>query len=77
MFFAGNRSHAITLFVSANVLLYFETVCSLMHDIFTNSVPQNICDLFICSSDVQSYNTRFSAVSNLHINKLRLHEYST
>ena len=41
MFFAGNRSHAIPLFVSANVLplnmLYFETVCSLMHDISTNS----------------------------------------
>ena len=36
MFFAGNRCHAIPLFVSANVLpldmLYFETVCSLMHD---------------------------------------------
>ena len=36
MFFAGNRSHAIPLFVPANVLplnmLYFETECSLMHD---------------------------------------------
>ena len=40
MFFAGNRSHAIPLFVSANVLslniLYFEDVCSLMHNISTN-----------------------------------------
>ena len=55
MFFAGNRCHAIPLFVSANVLphnmRYFERVCSLMHDISTNSAPQNICDLFTCSSD--------------------------
>ena len=46
--FAGIRSHAFPLFVSANVLplnmLYFESVCSLMHDISTNSAPQNICD---------------------------------
>ena len=51
MFFAGNRSHAILLFISANVLtlniLYFETVCSLVHDISTNSAPQNICDILI------------------------------
>ena len=50
MFFAGNRSHAIPFFVSAKVLplnmLYFETACSLMHNISTNSVPQNICDVF-------------------------------
>jgi len=56
MFFAGNRSHTIPLFVSAIVLplnmLYFETVCSLMHDISTNSAPQNIRDIFTCSSDI-------------------------
>ena len=76
MFFAGNRSHAIPLFVSANVLplniLYFETVCSLMHDISTNSAPQNICDAFTCSSDVHTYNTRFSDAGNLNVNKSRL-----
>ena len=69
MFFAGNRSHAIPLFVSANVLplnmLYFETVS-------TNSAPQNICDLFTCSSDLHTYNTRFSDAGNLYINKSRL-----
>jgi len=75
LFFAGNRSHAIPLFVSANVLprniLYFETVCSLMHDISTNSASQNICDLFTCSSDVHTYNTRFSDAGNLYVNKSR------
>ena len=68
--------HAIPLFVSANVLplnmLYFETVCSLMHDISTNSAPQNICDVFTCSSDVHTYNTRFSDAGNLYVNKSRL-----
>ena len=76
MFFAGNRSHAFPLFVSANVLLlnmlYFETVCSLMQDISTNSAPQNICDLFTCSSDVHTCNTRFSDAGNLYVNKSRL-----
>ena len=76
MFFAGHSSHAIPLFVSANVLplnvLYFETVCSLMHDISTNSAPQNICDLFAYSSDVHTYNTRFSDAGNLYVNKSRL-----
>ena len=63
MFFAGNISHAIPLFVSANVLpfnmLYFEIVCSLMHDMSTNSAPHLICDLITLSSDVHSYNVRF------------------
>ena len=76
MFFAGNRSHAIPLFVSANVLtlnmLYFETVCSLVHDISTISAPQNICDLFTCSSDLHTHNTRFSDAGNLYINKTKL-----
>ena len=76
MFFIGIRSYAIPLFVSANVLplnmLYFETVCSLMHDTSTNSVSQNIRDLFTCSSDAHSYNTRFSDAGNLYVNKSRL-----
>ena len=76
IFFAGNRSHAIPLFVSANILplniLHFETVCSLMHDISTNSAPQNICDVITSSSDVHTYNTRFSDAGNLYVNKSRL-----
>ena len=43
-----------------------------MHDISTNSAPQHICDLFTCSSDLHTYNTRFSDAGNLHINKSRL-----
>ena len=76
MFFADSRSHSIPLFVCANVLplntLYFETVCSVMHDISTNSARQNICDLFTSSSDIHTYDTRFSDAGNLYINKSRL-----
>ena len=76
MLFAGNRSHAILLVVSANVLplnmFYFKTVCSIMHEISTNSAPQNICDLFTCSSDAHTYNTRFSNAGNFYVNKSRL-----
>ena len=43
-----------------------------MHDISTNSAPQNICDLFTCSSDLHTHNTRFSDAGNLYINKSRL-----
>ena len=50
----------------------FETAYSLMHDISSNSAPQNICDLFTCSSNVHSYNTGFSDVGNLYVNKSRL-----
>ena len=50
----------------------FETVCSRVHDTSTNSAPQNICDLFTRASDVHSYNTRFSDVGNLYVNKSRL-----
>ena len=60
-FFAGSGSHAIPLFVSANVLPlntpYFETVCFVIDDISTISAPQNICDLFNCLSDVLSATT--------------------
>ena len=63
IFFSSKRSHAIPLFVVSNILpinmLYFETVSTIMHDVSTRSTPQNIGELFIHSSDVHVYNTRF------------------
>ena len=55
-------------------MLNFEKVCSLTwtHDISTNSALLNICDLFTCSSDVQTYNTRFSDAGDLYVNISRL-----
>ena len=45
-------------------MLYFETVCSLMHDISTDSAPQNSVIFVTLSSDVHTYNTRFSDAGN-------------
>ena len=77
IFFASKRSHAILLFVASNILpvnmLYFETVSTIMHDVSTHSTPKNIRELFIHSSDVHAYNTRFSCTDNLFVQKSRLH----
>ena len=54
-------------------MLYFETVSTTMHDVSTRSTPQNIRELFIHFSDVHVYNTRFSYVDNLFVQKSRLH----
>ena len=44
-----------------------------MYDVSTRSTPQNIRELFIHSSDVHVYNTRFSCADNLFVQKSRLH----
>ena len=76
MLFAGNRSHAIPLFVSANVL---PSICFILKQyvlLCTTYLPilhlRIICDLFTCASDVHTYNTRFSDAGNLYVNKSRL-----
>ena len=65
------------LFVASNILsvnmLYFEIVSTIMHDVSTRSAPQNIRELFIHSSDVHVYNTRFSCADNIFVQKSRLH----
>ena len=54
IFFSNKRSHAIPLFFASNILpvdmLYSETVSTITHDVFTNSAPKNIRQLFIHSS---------------------------
>ena len=44
-----------------------------MHDVSTHSTPKNIRELFIHSSDVHAYNTRFLCADNLFVQKSRLH----
>ena len=50
MYFSEPRAHAVSLFITANVLpinmLYVKTVSSLMYDVSRLSVPPNISDLF-------------------------------
>ena len=48
-------------------------VSTIMHDVSTCSTPQNIRELFIHSSDVHAYNTRFSCADNIFVQKSRLH----
>ena len=43
-----------------------------MHDVSTRSTLQNIRELFIHSSDVHVYNTRFSCADNLFVQKSKL-----
>ena len=76
IFFSNKRSRAIPLFIASNILpvdmLYFETVSTIMHDVFTNSTPNNIRQLFIHSSDDHAHNTRFSSARKFHIQESRL-----
>ena len=44
-----------------------------MHDVSTHSTPKNIRELFIHSSDIHAFNTRFSCADNLFVQKSRLH----
>ena len=77
MFFAGSRSHAIPLFVSANVL---PSICFILKQyvlLYTKYLPilwLRISVMFLgtCSSDVHTYNTRFFDAGNLYVNKSRL-----
>ena len=77
IFFSISRIHAIPLFITSNILpvnmLYFETVSTIMHDVSTNSIPCNIRQLFIHSSDIHSHDTRSSSTKNFFIEESRLH----
>ena len=74
--FSNNRTHAIPLFITSNILpvnmLYFETVSAIMHDVSTNSTPCNIRQLFIHSSHIHAHNTRSSSTKNFFIQESRL-----
>ena len=54
MYFSDPRAHAVSLFISSNILpinmFYVETVSSLMYDVSRLSVPSYISDLFAIKS---------------------------
>ena len=68
IFFSTKRSYTIPLFVASYILpvimFFFETVSTIMHDV---STPKNIRELFIHSSDVYAFKTRFSCADNLFL----------
>ena len=69
------RFHAEPLFKLSNVLplnlLYFKTICLIMHDLFNNVTPPNISNIFTYSSKIHHHITRFSAAGNCHIKHSR------
>ena len=76
--FAPYRSHAIPLFNHYNILplnfQYCKSVCTIMHDVSNNSLPENIFNLFLYPTQVHSYNTRFSATGSFNIKYSRTNQ---
>ena len=65
---APYRSHAIPLFNQYNILQlnfqYFKSVCTIMHDVSNNySLPANISNLFLYSTQVNSFNIRIGSLT--------------
>ena len=57
IYFAPYRSHAIPHFVSSSSIpintLYFQSISTLMHDVFNKLAPCNISNLFYFSRETQ------------------------
>ena len=70
IYFQPLRFHAVPLFKLLNVfplnLLYFKTICYIMHDVFNNVTPPNVSNLFTYSSKIH-HNTRFSVAGNFYL----------
>ena len=75
IYFGDFTSHAVPYFLSANTLplrmLYFKSICILMHDISNNLLPTNILNLFNLSKESHEYNTRFSSSNCYQVNYSR------
>ena len=68
MYFSEPRAHAVSLFITSNILpiniLYVETVSSLMYNVSRLSVPSNISDLFTKVNKIDKHKTRSSCSGN-------------
>ena len=75
MYFSEPRTHAVSLFITSNILpinmLDVKTV-SLMYDVSRLSVPSNISDLFTQVNKIHMHNTRSSSSCNFYIKSLSL-----
>ena len=76
MNFAKFSVHAVTLFISTNILplplLYFKNCSILMHDVYNKVVPSNSSNLFTPTKDVHHHNTCSSTAGDVYINNSRL-----
>ena len=72
------RSHAIPLFNLCNILplnfRYCKSVCTIMHDVYNNCLPENISNVFLEPSQVHSYDIRFSETGRLCIKYSRTNQ---
>ena len=68
IYFAPSDPRAIPLFSESKILpvimIYFDTVANLMHDIWKGLVPSPIRALFTKSNEIHRYNTRHAAKGN-------------
>ena len=71
IYFKPLRFPSVPLFKLSNVLplnlLYFKTICLIMHNVFDNVKPLNVCNLFTHSAKIHSYNARFSLAGNFYL----------
>ena len=76
--FAPCRSHAIPLFNQYNIpsldFQYYKSVCTIMHDVFNNSLPANISNLFLYPTQLHRYNTSLSDTASFNIEYARTNE---
>jgi len=66
--------HTVALFKLSHVLplnlVYFKTICLIMHNIFNNVMPPNVSNWFTYSSKIYHHNTCFSMASNFYLHYL-------
>lgn len=72
MYFSQPRAHAVSLFITSNILsinmLYVEAVSSLMYNVSCLSVPSNISDLFTKVNEIHTHTPTSSFSVNFYIN---------
>ena len=71
MYFSEPRAHAVSLFISSNILpfqmLHTGKVSSVMFDVSCLNAPSNICDLFTKVNSKYKHETRFSWSGNYYV----------
>ena len=51
---------------NVGLTFYFKTICLIMHDVFDNVKPLNVCNLFTHSAKIHYHNAGFSLAGNFY-----------
>ena len=77
-YFAPFHSHAVPYFLHSNIMpitmLFFKLSSKLMFDVYNNTAPHNISNLFIPTQQIHSYSTHSSSSGNYYIRHSRLNQ---